>query len=174
MGSNMCNIYKILCFTILLLIGIEICDIYAQTIRQTPNFEEQQYAREKLNKVLNYLKFASIELEGTNYNQDVKDQINALIKYLSVKNLQGDYFTQYAKENADRFLADIKHDYLEKITNVPNKRVIMEKRIEDRLRNPYSDDEINYRRKVMNNRVNIDKDDNDLRKPNVKYFGGSK
>ena len=46
----------------------------------------------------------------------------------------------------------------------------MEKRIEDKLMNPYSRDEIEYKKRV-NNKINTMKEDHDLHKPTVKYFG---
>jgi hypothetical protein len=146
------------------LIGLSILFItnmgIAQTVRQSPDFEKSQYDKEKLNKVIMYLKLASIELDGMEHNSDVKTQIDNFIKYLSAKNLNGDYFSQYAREKTNMFMSQIKNDFIRQISGSPNQRVIMEKRIEDTL-NPnleydkYRQKNTQYQ-KQLNNNINID------------------
>lgn len=100
------------------------------------SFKEREYEREHTTSAIKYLRMALIELQSISGTSNIEEQLENLIKYLSVKNLDGDYFSQYARQNSNIILEDIKKEYLvDKTADGFNRKVLMEKRIYDKINN---------------------------------------
>jgi hypothetical protein len=99
-------------------------------------FKEREFEREHTTSAIKYLRMALIELQAVSGTSNIEEQLTNLVKFLSIKNLDGDYFSQYARKNSNVILDNIKKEYL--INNNSgdyNKKVLMEKRIYDRINN---------------------------------------
>ena len=100
------------------------------------DFKEREFEREHTTSAIKYLRMALIELQSISGTSNIEEQLVKLIKYLSIKNLEGDYFSQYARKNSNIILENIKKEYIvDKTSDGFNRKVLMEKRIYDKINN---------------------------------------
>jgi hypothetical protein len=124
------NLILILVFLVFPFISFAETIPYHQNVipgTDTDSWEQQT----KTNRAIKYLQLAEVLIDDTS----VKEEISKIIKYLSYRNLNGDTFSQYAKNSTTKFINDVKSTYLSPKTTTPNNHVILDTKVRNQIKN---------------------------------------
>ncbi|BAI81653.1 hypothetical protein DEFDS_P025 (plasmid) [Deferribacter desulfuricans SSM1] len=85
----------------------------------------------KINRAIRYLQLASVLLKD---KPEIYKEVNNIIKYLSYTNLNGDTFSQYARESTNQFIKQVKKEYFTVNTRKYNNHVIFDSSIRKNIK----------------------------------------